>query len=61
MTRLGGNINNFVSTTAEILNRFIEQYFPTQIQQPVGILEVYVCIVYLYTALRLLYVDLRSF
>ncbi|CAB4012834.1 FORGETTER 1-like [Paramuricea clavata] len=36
VTRCGGNINHFVSTTEEILYRFIVQYFPTQIQQPSG-------------------------
>jgi hypothetical protein len=37
VTRCGGNINHFVSTTEEILYRFIVQYFPTQIQQPVSL------------------------
>ena len=36
ITRCGGVLNGFISSTEEILTRFITQYFPTQIIKSVG-------------------------
>ena len=36
ITRCGGMLNGFISSTEEILSRFITQYFPTQIMKSVS-------------------------
>jgi len=36
ITRCGGVLNGFISSTEEILSRFINQYFPTQIIKSVS-------------------------
>ena len=36
ISRCGGVLNGFVSSTEEIISRFITQYFPTQIIKSVS-------------------------